>query len=112
MVLPAGVITTLGELALNPKVQGFATNLARNIYGRIMPDRKDAASADKASPPALTLEDLSERIDQLPSREDLIAAFAVLQADIDRQHQQTRLILAGFFAVVLALGGVLVFLLT
>lgn len=95
MAVPVTVLTTLGELALSPKVQDFTAGLVKNVYGRIMPSKTDEAGAPEgsAAQATLTLETLADRLDELPTREELVTSFAVLQAELDRQNQFTRRIL-------------------
>ena len=116
MAIPPGIVTVLGGLAGNPKVQEFAVKLAGDVYGRIMPGRRAAVAVDLQGPgePVIDqraiLSALSDRLDAVPTRDELVAAFAVLQAQLDRQHRKTRallLVVAGLclvlFVIVVAL---------
>lgn len=110
MAIPPGIVTVLGGLAGNAKVQEFAGRLASDVYGRIMPGRRTAGqvAAKEALPVGhddrAQLAQLAERLDAIPTRDELVAAFAMLQAELDRQHRKTRVLLllvAGLCLVVL-----------
>lgn len=111
MALPAGVVVALGELAMSPKVQDFAGKLVRDVYGKIMPSRKPRGESGKPErgKPA-SLEEIAARIDDLPTRDELTAAFAVLQAELEREQQIARNWLRAVFAmqVVIVVGGAII----
>ena len=111
MALPAGVIAALGELAMSPKVQTFATRLMRDVYGKIMPSAKPDEESGSPEARLPTLADIARQLDETPTRDELITAFAVLQAELEREHRKTqkwlRLVFAGQIAVLLCIGGLL-----
>lgn len=107
MVSPT-VIATLTELALNKRVQDAASKLVGKVYGKVFSSSDVAALSEvPTTQPSMTVEELAERVERLPNSEELATAFALLQADIDRQHRMTRLLLGGvligLLAVLLAL---------
>lgn len=108
MALPVGLLSLVGEAALNPKVQGFAVDLAKNVYGRIIPAKGDEADGIKPDDVEASLDDVLLRLDEIPNREEIVATFSVLQADIDRQHQATRYWLMGIAALQTAIIGLLI----
>jgi hypothetical protein len=71
---------------MSPKVQKFATKLLKDVYGKIMPSG-DSSESKKVPH---SIEDLASRLDELPTRDELITSFAVLQAELEREHRQTR----------------------
>lgn len=100
------IIATLTELALNKRVQSAASSLVGKVYGKVFSNADDEAVPTASDTDAsITVEQLTEQISKLPSSEELATAFAVLQADIDRQHRLTRFILVG---ILLALGAIFV----
>lgn len=76
---------------MSPKVQRFATGLVKDVYGKIMPPQQpEGEPGGAAAEQPLTLEELAERVSALPKRDELIASFAVLQAELEREQQRTR----------------------
>ncbi len=78
---------------MNPKVQEFAGRLASDVYGKFMRSDTDADEPgdDEDGEPQVSLEEVAERLEQLPTREELISSFSFLQAELVRQNQKTRL---------------------
>jgi len=99
MALPPGVVGVLGELVMSPKVQDFATRLVKDVYGKIMPSQDSDEEIEKSERKPRTLEDLAERLDELPTKQELIASFAVLQAELEREHRKTHSWLRAVFAL-------------
>lgn len=93
MALPAIVLTGLKHAALNPKVHSFAGQLAKDVYGKIMsPDQKGASEdPDTITIESLSLDDIAERLEAMPTKEDLAASLGFLQAELDQQNRKTRL---------------------
>ncbi len=94
MALPA-VVGLIGKIAAIPGVQQGATRIASDVYGRLMKRKEPAA---EPAPLALAPEDKSHaaiiaRLDDMATRDELIASFATLQAELDRRHQRTGLLL-------------------
>jgi len=112
VALPPGVVVALGELALSPKVQEFATNLVKDVYGKVMPSKKTEEAADSSKTEPATLESLAMKIEDLPTRQELIASFAVLQAELERQHTAShrwlRAVVALQLAILVGLAGLLI----
>lgn len=102
MVSPT-IIATLTELALNKRVQDATSKLVGKVYGKVF-SNSDVAALSEAptAQPSITIEELAERVDRLPNSQELATAFALLQADIDRQHRVTRLLLGGVLIALLA----------
>lgn len=92
MALPAIVLTGLKHAAMNPKVQNFAGRLAKDVYGKIMsPDQKGASEdLHSIAIEPLTLDDMAERLEAVPTKEDLAASLGFLQAELDQQNRKTR----------------------
>lgn len=111
MALPAGMIVALGELAMSPKVQEFATKLVKDVYGKIMPSGESEKSTSPVDPKPVTLESLSAKIEDLPTKQEIIASFAVLQAELEREHRTTqkwlRFVLALQLVWLVAVAGLL-----
>lgn len=99
MALPPGVVGVLGELVMSPKVQDFATKLVKDVYGKIMPSQGSGDESEGAEQKPRTLDDLAERIDELPTKQELITSFAVLQAELEREHRKTHFWLRAVFAL-------------
>lgn len=108
MALPAIVLTGLQHAAMNPKVQSFAGKLAKDVYGKIMPSKAIEVINDPDPSERPTFEDIAEQIEAIATREELVASFAFLQAELDRQNQKTRIyitIAAGANIVVMTIIG-------
>jgi hypothetical protein len=94
MALPALVVAGAAKLIASQAVQAAAADaaqkLARNVYGRIMGERPvtDAEAAGEPDP-------LSTMVADLPTREEIVAAFALLQAELDQRHKRTNVMLIG-----------------
>lgn len=93
MALPA-VVGLLGKIAAIPGVKEGAAKVAVDVYGRLMKRRADPAlpkpsATAPADPTQAVLASLGQRVDDLATRDELIAAFAALQAELDRRHQRT-----------------------
>ncbi len=86
MALPA-VAALVGKLAASSAVQSAATKVAGDIYERIM-SPKQPSRREK-----VTLELLAERLDQTATREELIASFSALQAELDQRQNRTSLLI-------------------
>lgn len=90
-------MAAVGKLAESSAVQLAETKFAGDIYERIM--------APKQRPPSgkISLETLNERLDQSATREELIASFSALQAELDQRLKRTSLLILGVLAVQLVL---------
>jgi len=77
-------------------VQETAVRLASDVYGRVMGRSKTVPLLDEPSERVderAMLEQVQEKLEQLPTREELAASFGLLQAELDRRLQlQNRLI--------------------
>lgn len=97
MALSPLVIGTISTIAGNRKVQETAARLASDVYGRVM--RRSKAAPNLGEPSELVeervaLKQVQEKLEQLPSREELAVSFGLLQAELDRRLQlQNRLII-------------------
>jgi len=95
MALPALVVAGAAKLIASQAVQAAAADaaqkLARNVYGRIMGERPatEGEAAGAPEPP------LSAMVADLPTREEIVAAFALLQAELDQRHKRTNVLLIG-----------------
>ncbi|MBK7163366.1 MAG: hypothetical protein IPH79_13175 [Sphingomonadales bacterium] len=94
---------------MNKRVQDAASKLVGKVYGKVF-SSSDAISLSDAPPlkPSMTVEELAEQVDRLPNSEELATAFALLQADIDRQHPITRLLMGGVLIALLAVLATLI----
>tara|TARA_R110001606_G_scaffold286231_1_gene434551 strand:+ start:1068 stop:1418 length:351 start_codon:yes stop_codon:yes gene_type:complete len=108
MALPPLVIGTISTIAGHPKVQEAAGRLASDVYGRVMGRSKGVKKLEDPGARVderARLEQLHEKLEQLPTQEELAESFGLLQAELDRRMQlQNRLIIA--------FGGMTVFLLS
>ena len=93
MALPAAVVAGAAKLIASQAVQtaaaGAAEKLARTVYGRVMSERPPAAEPAAAEAP------LQAMVADLPTREEVVAAFALLQAELDLRHRRTNMLLIG-----------------
>ena len=93
MALPV-VAALVAKLAASSAVQSAAVKVAGDVYGRIMTAEKRGPRAESAS-----LDAIADRLDDLPTREELIASFAALQAELDRRHQRAIMLMAAILGV-------------
>ena len=100
MALPA-VIALVGNLAGSSAVQSAALKIAGNVYERIMSPKPEAGSRK------VSIETLADRLDDMPTRDELIASFAALQAELDRRHQRSTVLVAFVLVLQLVLIGIL-----
>lgn len=95
MALPAVVIAGAAKLIASQAAQAAAADaaqkLAKNVYGRIMGERPVPASELTGTPER----PLSAMVADLPTREEIVAAFALLQAQLDQRHKRTNYFLIG-----------------
>jgi hypothetical protein len=89
MVVQATLLSGLAKAATNKAVQAAAVKLAQDVYGRILPARKEEAKAGDADGVLLA------QLRTLASKEEVAAAFSLLQAELDRRHRRTVWLLAG-----------------
>jgi hypothetical protein len=103
MVFPAvaaGAAKLLAIPGLKEVALTSATRIATDLYGRVM-----GAKSEDAAPPSATV---AELVADLPTREELVASFAVLQAELDRRHRRaTALIVVVLFTQALSLGVII-----
>jgi len=102
VAIPPGLIAGLGQVAMHPKVQEFAGRLASDVYSKFMPSDLEIEEDETIASEA-TLEDVVERLDELPTKDELVTSFSFLQAELVRQNQKTRLFVVVGLAVQLAI---------
>lgn len=90
----AAVAALVAKLAASSAVQSAAIKVAGDVYGRIMAPGKTEPAAHDAS-----LETVARRLDDMATREELVASFAALQAELDRRHQRTNILTAVVIAI-------------
>ena len=93
MALPA-VAALVAKLAASSAVQSAAIKVAGDVYGRIMAPAKGETPAHGAS-----LDTVARRLDEMATREELVASFAALQAELDRRHQRTNILVGAVIAL-------------
>lgn len=93
MALPA-VAALVAKLAASPAAQTAVIKVAGDVYGRIMTPGKNEAPEHGA-----TLGGVARRLDEMATREELVASFAALQAELDRRHQRTNILIAAVIAI-------------
>jgi len=93
MALPA-VAALVAKLAANSAVQSAAIKVAGDVYGRIMAPGKSETATHGAS-----LETVSRRLEEIATRDELVASFAALQAELDRRHQRTNILIGAVLAI-------------
>jgi hypothetical protein len=93
MALPA-VAALVAKLAATPAAQSAVIKVAGDVYGRIMTPAKSETGAHGAS-----LDTVARRLDEMATREELVASFAALQAELDRRHQRTNILVAAVIAL-------------
>ena len=103
MAVPPVLIAGLGQVAMNPKVQSFAGRLVKDVYGKIMPSKKAAETENQEGQEEISLENVAERLNELPTREELVTSFAFLQAELDRQNKRTRMFIVIGLAIQLTI---------
>lgn len=85
MALPL-ILAGLGKAAANPAVQAGAARLLRDVYGRVSAGSRNGETVGPAA-------------SDLPTREEMMAAFALLQSEMDQQQRRTRGFLLGIGVV-------------
>lgn len=114
MALPPLVIGTISTIAGHPKVQEAAGRLASDVYGRVMGRSKAPPQIEDRSErldERARLEQIHDKLEKMPTQEELAESFGLLQAELDRRIQlQNRLIMAFGGTVVVLLSALLVFL--
>ncbi len=104
MAVPPALIVGLGQAALNPKVQGFAGRLVSDVYSKLMPSKDAEVTDEQNSLEEASLDDILNRLNDMPTKEELATSFAFLQAELDRQNQKTRVfIISGFMVHIILL---------
>ena len=93
MALPA-VAALVAKLAASSAVQSAAIKVAGDVYGRIMAPGKTEPVARDAS-----LDSVARRLDEMATRAELVASFAALQAELDRRHQRTNILVGAVLAI-------------
>ncbi len=93
MALPA-VAALVAKLAASSAVQSAAVKVAGDVYGRIMAPGKNETGTTGAS-----LDAVARRLDEMATREELVASFAALQAELDRRHQRATILIAAVIAL-------------
>jgi len=110
MAVPPVVIAGLSQIAMNDKVQTFAGNLIKDVYGKIITPPEEPVD-DIEDVEELSLQDVIDRVDNLPTREEMIVSFSVLQAEIEtQQDRMKKFVAAGAVANILVLGSLIYFL--
>lgn len=93
MAVPPAVAAGAAKLLANEAVRRAATagarRLAASVWAGVFSAKEEAGTAAPAPAP-----DLSALVADLPTREEMAAAFAVLQADLDRRHKLTLAVVA------------------
>jgi hypothetical protein len=101
VVSPTAVAAVLTEVAMNPKVHDIAGKLVSGVYGRIMGTGKQEAEALPANalPAPVSNDELADLLRTVPQREEIAAAFAILQAELDRRNTLHRNLLIAVLVV-------------
>lgn len=84
MAIP--VLALLGKVAGNAIAQRAAAKVAGDVYQRIMAPQSPVSEV-------ATIDALAARLDEMATREELIASFAALQSELDRRHQRASYLL-------------------
>ena len=106
MALPPLVIGTISTIAGHPKVREAAGRLASDVYGRVMGRSKAAPQLEESASRGderARLEQIYEKLEQLPTQEELAESFGILQAEIDRRLQLQYRLIIGFGGIAVAL---------
>jgi hypothetical protein len=103
MALPA-VVAVIGGLAGNEKVRAAALKVAGDVYERII-SRRDPS--DRRGKPSLEM--AVDLLEGVATKEEMIVSFAALQAELDKRHQRTNLLLVFVLLIQAAVVGLLIF---
>ncbi|HEX8401814.1 MAG TPA: hypothetical protein VF628_08945 [Allosphingosinicella sp.] len=89
MAIPIAVAAGAAKLLAIPGVKqaalAGAEKIAANVYGRVMGEKSNSADAVT----------VAEAVAGLPTREEIVASFALLQSELDRRHRHTFYLLIG-----------------
>ena len=95
MAVPPAVAAGAAKLLANEAVRRAATagarRLAASVWAGVFSAKEEVARGAAGAAPA---PDLSAVVADLPTREEMAAAFAVLQADLERRHKRTLAVVA------------------
>jgi hypothetical protein len=87
MALPPAVIGAIGAAASHPKVQQIAERLLRDAYERMRGNRPPEPSETTPDP-------LTALLETLPTREEIAAQFALMQAEAEVRERRMRQMIA------------------
>jgi hypothetical protein len=97
VAVPPLVVAGAAELLTNATVRRAGARLVSDVYGRLMRRKPGgpAAAADGAQlDPAEAVAQLSEAVADLPTREEIVAAFSLLQTEVDNRLRRIGIAVA------------------
>jgi hypothetical protein len=97
MALPPALIAALGQAATSPKVQAAAERLLRDAYGRLRKTEPAPIAAAATSDP------VAQAIADLPTRDEIAAQLALMQAEAEARQRRMTL-----FAIIIGIGQAIV----
>ncbi len=112
MALSPAIIGLISTAATNKRVQDIAGDLATKAYGKLFGDPAQPALLEAGTSADDEFERLRTDIQELPTKDEFVASFALLEARFAIEQQKSakmlRVLLASQLIAIALLTGVLV----